>query len=154
MLTQDIINLFQGPIIVGLATANQFSRPFFTRAFAAAGEPGGSTLDVFIPQIMAERPLADLRENDRIAAVVGDVTNFKALQFKGRLLNHSPATSDEQALVGATLLRLLPVLAQFFGPGMAEGWSRYIVEPALRLRIQMSEIYDQTPRSGAGQRIS
>lgn len=153
MLTNELITFFKGPVISGLATVNSSGQPFFTRSLLVEGKENEAFLDVFIPEVMSSRPLEDIKSNDRIALVLADVTNFKANQFKGKVEDVIPATSAEISRMQQGLNELSPILGNFFGPGAAAGWNRYIIDPSVKISFRVEEIYEQTPGPGTGGRI-
>jgi hypothetical protein len=154
MISEETIKLFAGPVISGVATSDAKGNPLFTRSFLVSAKVGEEMIEVYIPEIMSKSPLAHIEENNKIAVVVGDVTNFNARQFKGSVESITPATAAQVESVKSEIQKLVPVLSGFFGPGAGEGWSRYNVEPSVCLKVKIQDTYEQTPRPGTGGRIN
>lgn len=154
MITQETLDFFAGPVVGALATANVKLEPWFTRTILVEAKAGATTLDVYFPKVTSERPLADIRENSRAAVVVVDITNFKSRQYKGKIIGKRDATGDDISRMQAQHARPVPVFLQFWGQGAADGWQRYVVDPAVCVTMEIEAIFDQTPKPGAGARIA
>ncbi len=154
MITEDILQFFQGPVVGALATAGKDKKPTFTRLLGVTGTVGGSELRAMIPQILSEKPRADVSENNRVALTVADITNMKSRQFKGTLVRVEEASVEDMKIVDASFAVTVPPCGAFFGPGFGAGWDRFNVRPFVTLVIRAEISFDQTPGPSAGKEIA
>lgn len=153
MQAGEIQEFLRGPVVFSIATASHDGMPWFSRCFLIKPSTAPNQLHVYIPKTISEQPLANLAQNDRIAANGVDFTNFKSRQFKGRHIDTQSATKEEISEIQQAIETLAPMFGQFFGPGGDSGWRRYKIDPSVRLTIQLDEVYNQTPGPGAGGRL-
>ncbi|MEQ8353697.1 MAG: hypothetical protein RH862_19630 [Leptospiraceae bacterium] len=145
ILTDEMIGIWNGPVMGAICTVNSRLEPFYTRVWGATGKAGEATMNCFIPESLSARPLADLKERPRLAINMVDATNFSGYQFKGPFLQSMKATPEEEEYLAGIKANTLHVVSQFFGASAGAGWERYIISPAIRLEIQVEEIYNQAP---------
>jgi hypothetical protein len=153
MVTEEIKNLLNANTIFALGTANGKKEPFYTRCFLASGDIGDSKLQIHIPEVMSRRPLQDMKENPMIALTLADMTNFFARQLKGRFVEARPSNPEEIAQINQFQDKIKELMANFFGPDLADGWKRYIVDPSVCITIEVQDVFEQTPRKGTGEKL-
>ncbi|HBS05607.1 MAG TPA: hypothetical protein DEA96_11610 [Leptospiraceae bacterium] len=144
-ISGEMVQLFHGPVMVAICTVNSQKEPFFTRGWGTRAKTGESTLECFIPETLAGKPLSDLQENPLLAVNSVDATNFQGFQFKGRFLRSEKATPEEEEWLKKQRANASQVIAQFFGPSAGEGWARYIITPSIKLTMEVDEIFNQAP---------
>ncbi len=154
MVTQETLDFLAGPVVSALATANASHEPWFTRTILVEAQNGSATLDVYFPQVTSARPLADLSANAKTAVLVVNITNFQARQYKGTIIAQREATPDDISRMRSQQAKPAPIMGQFWGAGASAGWTSYIVDPAICITLEIQAIFDQTPKPGAGARIS
>ena len=94
-----------------------------------------------------------LETNPRAALVGVVVTSYLTFQFKGDVIAHWPATEADQATVAEYVAGFCELVAavgldpERYGPAFSEG-------PYTTLRLRVDEVFDQTPRIGAGNRVA
>ncbi|MDF3822328.1 hypothetical protein P3G55_20660 [Leptospira sp. 96542] len=154
MISQEILNLMNANSVFALGTANGQNVPFYTRSFYVQGNVGDTELKIHIPEIMAVRPLKDLKENPLMSVNIADVTNFFARQIKGKFKEMRLTTKDEMVLINQFHSKIGDLLNQFFGSNLADGWKRFIVEPSVCIIMEIQEVYEQTPKRGTGGKLS
>lgn len=122
-------------------------RPEFARAAGGRFEDP-RTLLVWLPDALAARTLANLRDNGRVAVVFTRIPDNRSFQAKGRALEVRPAGGEDRE----TVARLLATFAEsLVGIGYPRHLAtRFAVWPCQRLRIAVDELFVQTPGPGAG----
>ncbi|WCL47780.1 hypothetical protein [Leptospira sp. GIMC2001] len=139
--------------IFALGTANGKNEPFYTRCFLANPEIGDSKIQIHIPEVMSKRPMQDLKENPMVALTLADMTNFFARQVKGRFLEARPSSSAEIAQINHFQDKIKELMGNFFGPDLADGWKRYIVDPSVCITMEVQDVFEQTPKKGTGEKL-
>jgi hypothetical protein len=132
-----------------LATRNAALEPLSVMAFGLE-RVGDGELTVFLAAVVATETLANLRDNGQMALTLVRPTNHRAIQIKGtwlgerrtdevdreRLARHRETTVEELGRVGVP----------------RSVWERVIWWPVVALRMEVREVFVQTPGPGAGRR--
>jgi hypothetical protein len=149
-LPPELAALLEGPSIMHLATRNAALEPLSSLAFGlrVAKTPGEVT--VFLPETLAPPQVANLRDNGQMALTVLRPSDHRAMQIKGMWLGERRADEDDRAFIA----RYRDAMTQELGlVGVPRSiWRRIIWWPSLALRMEVRELYVQTPGPGAGRR--
>jgi hypothetical protein len=148
MLPEEHVTFVESGVSVLVGTRDAGMRPFGLRAMGAKVHADRKTLTVFIPDQTAERTLADLRDNGRIALTFTRPIDHRSMQLKGKAIAIRAATEDER-----------PFLESY-----VEGWARHLEVvglpraigsrltywPATAVDVIVEASYHQTPGPSAG----
>lgn len=134
-----------------LATRDAQLQPGVAVALAASAGPDGGELAIFLREEDARRALAHLQEHPELAACFDLPSTHRSCQLKGRYLGHRPATPDERPELERQLQAFRDDLATIGIPhAMTAAWRAW---PAVALRMRVSDVFEQTPGPGAGERL-
>ncbi len=146
-IPSELVAFLESGISILVGSRDAHLRPEFARGIGARIHPGGGELTVWIPSTTAERTLANVRDNGRLAVCFAAI-DHRSFQFKGRTIEVRDAHPDERA----SLERYRAAIAQHWGQvGMPPRLThRMIVWPAQALTLQIESVFQQTPGPGAG----
>jgi hypothetical protein len=149
-LPPDLFSLLDGPSIMHLATRDAELQPTSTFAFGLQNAGNGREVTVFLPATVAPRMIANLRDNGEMALNLIRPTDHRAVQIKGMWLGERRTDDADRAFVE----RYRDALTQELGlVGVPRSiWRRVLWWPSLALRMEVREVYVQTPGPKAGQR--
>lgn len=115
-------------------------------------DPDQASIWCFVPKEFAEGLPAAAQERAPFALTVEHIGPHECYQFKGPLREWRPATEADRVLTARCRERFSAavrgLLTHLAGEDVA--LRRYILEPALALRLDVREIFLQTPGPGAG----
>ncbi len=147
----DLLTLFDEPTIMHLGTRNAALEPIETLAFGVELVGDGREVTVFVPAVLSPLSLANLRDNGQLALNIVRPTDHRSLQLKGVWLGERRTTeADQQRLAryGDSLTEELGLV------GIPRSiWRRLLWWPAVALRVEVREVFVQTPGRGAGRRL-
>jgi Pyridoxamine 5'-phosphate oxidase len=148
-LTPEQIAFLEGPNSLVIATQDGNLVPEVTRGLALRCQ-GGDRVLVWLPARIASRAAANLKVEPRIAVGVSRPSSHQTFQLKGRALKVAEAAPEVQA----TLEQAFAAYIQEVGAvGMPARFLQPVVRwPLLEILVEVSEIYDQTPGPGAGEK--
>jgi len=138
-----------------MATRDGENRPTACESILLELDPETGVGEVAAAARYARQMTANLRDNGRFALVVSRVWHdHRSAQIKGRCLGvQGPLQSPERvrpAIEGFAVMletfNLPPRVVRDFRANEADRW--YLV------RVQVEEVFDQTPGPGAGKRLS
>jgi hypothetical protein len=147
----DLLKLLDEPVIMHLGTRNAALEPISILAFGVELVGDGREITVFVPAITSGETMANLRDNGMLALAMTRPTNHHALQIKGAWLGERRTTEADHE----RLARYRDALTQEMGlVGVPRSiWLRLLWWPAIALRMEVREVFVQTPGKGAGRRL-
>jgi hypothetical protein len=138
-----------------LATRDATNHPTAVEAVVLHLDPEVGVGEIAADARFARNTAANLRDNGRFALVISRVwEDHRSVQIKGRCLEvREPVFAPERIL--PVLDGLTPVLRRFgLPPEVADNYRKLQFDPHYLVKIQIDELYDQTPGPGAGRRVS
>jgi hypothetical protein len=148
LLTEELVDFVESGVSILVGTCDAKLRPHGVRAMGAVVSTDRRTITVFVPRAVADRPLADLRENLVVAATFVRPSDHQGLQFKGRLLGHRAATDTERHILERYRAALFE---QLFVCGVSRATAkRYAYWPCVALEFEPDALFRQTPGPHAG----
>jgi hypothetical protein len=146
-ISPELAEFLESGISIQVGSRDARLVPEVARALGARVEAGGRELIVFLPVATAERTLANVRDNGRLAAVFSAI-DHRSYQIKGRWKGVRDAGEDDRRRIE----RYRAALAQIYGAvGMPPRLTYRIRHwPAHAVRMEIESIFLQTPGPGAG----
>lgn len=146
-ISQELAAFFESGISVLAGTRDGRMVPEATRALGARVEAGGRALTVFLSAATAQRTLANVRDNGRMAVCFTSI-DHKSYQVKGRVTDVRDADAEGRRAI----LQYRAALAQHFGfvglpPRLTYRLNHW---PAHAVRVAVESVFLQTPGPGAG----
>jgi hypothetical protein len=116
--------------------------------------PDGQVFTAFVPAASADRMVAALQQNGRIAITLEEVGTHETYQIKGRYLGHRPVRPPDVEIVDRTRERFARGVRAFVEDHLLAAMQASIPAPALAVEIAVDEVFLQTPGPGAGTRLA
>lgn len=111
------------------------------------------TLRMVVGTRSSANVLACLDHSKRLAFVGAKLATFRTFQFKGEAIEHGPATDEDIALVH-TYAEAFSAMVAYVGLD-SERFCTWMSETDFTyLRMRVDDIFDQTPRVGAGNQVA
>jgi hypothetical protein len=136
-------------VIVG--TGDAAGRPHVTFAWGPRVHESRTRMDVFLEAARSDRPLANLRANDRIAMTVAHPVIYRSVQLKGRFYESAPLDEADQAWVTRHRDDFL-VTTSLIGDPPAAIQAMWLDE-VIRITFDTEAAFDQTPGPKAGRAL-
>lgn len=149
-LPAELYALLDGPSIMYIATRNAAMEPLSTLAFGLQSAADDRELTVFVPAVLAPLVVANLRDNGQMAVELVRPSDHRALQIKGVWLGERRTSDDDRAFLTRYHNALLQEMNLVGVPRTK--WDRLAWWPAIALRMEVRDVFVQTPGPGAGRR--
>ena len=95
--------------------------------------------------------LNNLDENGNIALVAANVLNFECYQLKGKCVKYYDGKEEDQNAVKRYMQEWNQEIQKI---GIQDGiTSIWPVDPVITIEFEVTDIFDQTPKVGAGEKI-
>jgi len=133
-----------------LGTRSADLAPSSILAFGVRPAGDGREVTVFLPVAMSAPPLINLRDNGQMALSIVRPTTSQAIQLKGIWLGERRTDESDRAFVGRYRDLLTTEMGLVGVPRSV--WRRVAWWPALALRMEVRDVFVQTPGPGAGRR--
>jgi hypothetical protein len=115
-------------------------------------EPDSRVLRVMIQEAHCAGLTESLAENGELAVTIEEIGPHEAYQFKGTVLEAQPCSEGDLAFVAQVRERFVQAISRIFAiPD--DAIRAYFQWPGVALRMQVREIFVQTPGPGAGRRL-
>jgi hypothetical protein len=150
-LPPELAELLAGPAVMYIATRNAALEPLSALAFGLDVAADGREATVFLPAGTSPPTLANLRDNGQVAVTLVRPTTHRSLQIKGVWLGERRATDDDRARLTRYRDAMLEEMSVVGVPRSI--WQRVAWWPVLALRIEVHDVFVQTPGPGAGRRF-
>ncbi|HEY8926926.1 MAG TPA: hypothetical protein VIU64_21230 [Polyangia bacterium] len=149
-LPPDLATLLEGPAIMHLGTRSADLLPSSTLAFGLRPAGDGREVTLFLPVELSAIPLGNLRDNGQMALSAVRPTTSQAIQLKGVWLGERRTDESDRAFVEHYRDLLTTEMGLVGVPHSI--WRRVSWWPTLALRMEVRDVFVQTPGPGAGRR--
>jgi hypothetical protein len=151
MIPQQVFDLLQTGVSVVVGTRDASLAPESTRAWGIRVSEDRASVIVFLTEAISRKTLQNLRENGQIAISCTRPTDHQACQIKGRLRTIRPADQRDGESSRRWHRDFVEELVAIGVPAeLGEAW---ITEPALAVDIEVTDVFEQTPGPGAGEKV-
>jgi Pyridoxamine 5'-phosphate oxidase len=152
MIDDALAAFLQQGLAINIGTRNARLEPNAAYVPAVVVESGGTHLVVYVPQVGADRVLADLESNGQAALVFARPQDDRACQVKGTVVSVREAAADERPVVDSQYQGFMRQLEMIGMPG--ESTRPWITWPCHAVRLKVTALYSQTPGPDAGAPLS
>ena len=142
---KEVLQTFPGSYV---STVGDDLVPQITRVVGLKVADGDHVL-VYIPQWYSEQFLEAIAKRPSIALVGVQVTTYRTFQFKGDVIDTYPSTDDDVSSIEAYVDGFGQLIAHV-GLDSIRYNSVYASPPLTTLKLRVDQVFDQTPRVGAG----
>jgi len=153
MITEELVEHFNGPMSTSIGTCNLDGIPNFARVWGVQIDDERKKMTIFLPEVVGKVAIVNLKENPKIAYNIADMANFQTRQYKGTVIEIRTATHEEFEIADEMCKNGLVPVGEFFGVDQANAWKNYIKTPLFAITFEVEEIYNQTPGKFAGTRL-
>jgi len=148
MIGGQLAAFLEGGVGIHVASRNQSLAPSGARALAAAVEPDGTHLVVYLASVAAALVLPDLEANGQAAVGFARPTDECACQVKGVFVSVREATDEERPRVLSQWGAFLANLERIgISPATFATW---VTWPCVAIRVRATALFEQTPKPGTG----
>lgn len=152
-ITADRAEFLSGPNTVVVGTHDGKLHPTSTHGLCVLSSPDdGDRVRVWLPAAIAQRALADLAVEPRLAVTCSRASTHRTLQLKGRCVGIRAVGDDRFPEFNVRF-------ASFVGECAVVGLPARLLErvamwPLVELELAVADVFDQTPGPGAGARCA
>ncbi|HSN03611.1 MAG TPA: pyridoxamine 5'-phosphate oxidase family protein [Nitrospira sp.] len=146
-----MVDLLQTGVSVVVGTRDADLMPECTRAWGIHLEKDRRTVTIFLTEAISRQTLRNLRENGQVAISCTRPTDHVACQLKGRLRAIRPADQRDRERSRHWHRGFVEEIVAIGVP--AEVGEAWITEPALAVEIDVTDVFQQTPGPGTGEKI-
>lgn len=110
----------------------------------------------FIPAAFTPGLQSSLEDNGHFALTIEHIGPHECYQFKGKYRAMRPSTEHDRAVVARCRERFASAVVALHPhfANQADALRRYILDPAEAVRVDVREVYLQTPGPGAGRLLA
>jgi hypothetical protein len=151
-LCREVIELLSSGVVMSVGTRDSALAPECTPAMGSRVNRDRRSLTVFVPKVLADATLANLRDNGQIAVNIVRPSDDKSVQLKGRVRDVRDATEADRATQEQQRSGLVEQLAFV---GLPRAITRRMTWwPSVAIDIDVDDAFVATPGPEAGQRLA
>ena len=151
-LNDLITDVLTCPAFGFIGTVNSNNQPVITRYFGFKYDDPLTTLTVYTFKKDAQRVVDLLSPGSKLTIPATNTMNFNTCQFKGTYNNHYDTPEEELRYARETNVKQAEIMKAFGVP--EEAFASWKFEPSLAIVMNVEEVFDQTPRVNAGNKIN
>lgn len=148
MIGAELQQFLESGVSVLVGTRDRMLVPEAVRGFGLQVVADGRELDVYLPEAWAERTLANLADNRRVAVSVARPEDHRSVQVKGAMIAIREAGAPERAALERYRDALIANFSVIGYPPRL--FHRLNVWPCRVVRMRVESLYEQTPGPRAG----
>lgn len=154
-LPQHLVDFIHGRTAMWVASRDFALMPCTAQSMGALVSPGRDVLTVYILEATSEQMLTNLHHNGQIAVGVSELGGHTAYQFKGDFVEARPSGEADYAVQDLAFDKTMSYASAipFLGPLVAR-LAQLRRRPTVAIDMRIREVFEQTPRPGAGHRIN
>ena len=150
-LNDFVKEILAAPCFGFVTTINESNQPVMTRFFGFKHDDPLTTLTVYTFKKDAQHFINHLSDETKISVTISDGENLNTIQFKGSYQGHYIAPEEEMHYARDCNIKQAEIMLTFGIPaGVFANWK---YEPSMAIVMQVDEIFDQTPKVNAGNKI-
>jgi hypothetical protein len=150
-INDDLKEFIESGVATIVGTGDARGKPQLTYGWAPRVVDSNGVLEVFLDKDRADRALADLRENGRIAMTLAHPVSYRSVQFKGRFREaDEPADGDADYVQRRRADFVTSTSLIGDPPSIIESlW----LDETVRVSFEVDRAFDQTPGPEAGREL-
>lgn len=150
-LSEELAEFIESGVSMLVATRDAALRPHVLRAVGAVVGRDRTSLTVYLNREVAQRALANLRDNGKIALTTSRPYDHRGVQIKGSMLGVRDGTEHDRAPQERYLAGFVEAL---YIVGLPRALMRQLrIFPSVAVTFAVEDIFVQTPGPGAGRRL-
>ena len=153
MNEMNYYNIFQRTPSSWLASRDENNIPDIIHCNGILPVTNGDQITFFVTGQHSEKFMANMKSNGFISLIAADTQRFESYQYKGQLVDLRPSTKDEIEFQLKYLTDFMELLSKMRYEDNPYRYA-FFHPPFFTVTMKVSEIFDQTPRKGTGNKIS
>ena len=150
-ISPEVASFLLGHVLIVLGTRGDDLSPEFGRGFGVRMDPGGEAVEIVVSRRQWPMTIANIEANGALAMTASEPETYRTYQLKG-LASSRPANEADGLLAEAYAQKLSDHL-KALGVAWAFIGYYFVLDDLVVVRLQVTEIYIQTPGPKAGQPI-
>jgi hypothetical protein len=147
-IPENLVAFLESGLSILIGTRDRNLRPTAARGIGGHVAPDRRSISIYLPRSVAERTLADLADNSRLATTFSRVSDHRSVQIKGRCLEIRDSDEEDRRRQERYLATLAVNLDEI---GMTKALTEHLAcWPSVTLRVAVEQLYEQTPGPKAG----
>jgi hypothetical protein len=153
ILSDRFIQLVGNPVAaIWASNCNEQLEPELVRLLGAQAEADKEHLLLYVPLKFGKNLIHNFAATDKLTFLLASLLTFESYQLKGSYLSHRACTPAEVKYQKA-YFQGLGVAMERLGLPKEKALDAYYHQPSVAVRLQVMEVYEQTPKAGTGEKV-
>ena len=151
IITPKLKSFIEGPRGMALGTRDRNLKPEYCRVLGALVMEN-DIVKIFVAKLVSDQSIKNIDDNKLVSITLANVFSCECYQFKGKCVQYEDSDNEDQDRVEKYLTDFNEsVVKTGVRDGIVYKWPK---KPCITIEMKVEELYDQTPKIGAGNKIS
>ena len=152
LLNEFVKEVFEAPCFGFVGTINETGQPVMTRFFGYKYDDPFTTITLYTFKKDTQEVVDQLTDDSKLTATLSNALDFKTIQVKGSYQRHYDVPEEEMNFAREKNAKQVEIMKAI---GISnEVFANWKFEPSLAITINVEELFDQTPKINAGNKIN
>jgi nitroimidazol reductase NimA-like FMN-containing flavoprotein (pyridoxamine 5'-phosphate oxidase superfamily) len=150
LITEELAAFMRRGVVTFLGTTDAMGTPEVARATGIA--PAGRGRLRLLISADATVTLTNLEGGSEVAVLVTDITDYRSVQWKGRLVEVAAVVTPGDLAMSDHNFEQFRAACRVVGVDHEQAWRMWPVQP-VAVVVEVDELFDQTPGPQAGRTV-
>ncbi len=150
IITPKLKSFIEGPQGISLGTRDRNLKPEYCRVLGALVMEN-DIVKIFVAKLVSDQSIKNIDDNKLVSITLCSLS-YECYQFKGKCVHYEDSDNEDQGRVEKYMTEFNECLVKVgTKDGLVYKWP---TKPCITIEMKVEEIFDQTPKIGAGNKIT
>jgi len=151
IITPKLKSFIEGPRGMALGTRDRNLKPEYCRVLGALVMEN-DIVKIFVAKLVSEQSIKNIDDNKLVSITLCHLFSYECYQFKGKCVHYEDSDNEDQGRVEKYMTDFNECIVKIgTKDGLVYKWP---TKPCMTIEMKVEEIFDQTPKIGAGSKIT
>jgi len=136
---------------MALGTRDRNLKPEYCRVLGALVMEN-DIVKIFVAKLVSEQSIKNIDDNKLVSITLCHLFSYECYQFKGKCVHYEDSDNEDQGRVEKYMKDFNECIVKI---GTKDGVIyKWPIKPCMTIEMKVEELYDQTPKIGAGSKIT
>ena len=151
IITPKLKSFIEGPQGMALGTRDNNLKPEYCRVLGASVMEN-DIVKIFVAKLTSDQSIKNIDDNKLVCITLCNIFSYECYQFKRNCVHYEDSDNEDQS-------RVEKYMTDFNERAVKIGTKDGVVykwptKPCMTIEMKVEELYDQTPKIGAGNKIT
>jgi len=151
IITPKLKSFIEEPQGISLGTRDRNLKPKYCRVLGAEVMEN-DIVKFFVAKLTSDQTIKNIDDNKLVSITLASALSYECYQFKGKCVHYEDSDNEDQGRVEKYMKDFNECMVKI---GVRDGLVyKWPTKPCMTIEMKVEEIFDQTPKIGAGNKIT